>query len=165
LFFLDDSAVLFSEPRQELHEFNTMAAVIWCHLEDGKDRAGIAAELVSGMGVGAAEAARFVDLALDTWSLQGLLRDRSGPSHAAPRPTREPPADMPGFGAPAFVTERCFRLLSVCFRLRCTNGNPSGQFRRGAARGRYRRLSRRQTARPVPRHGGTAALRARPGVA
>jgi len=120
LFFLDDCAVLFSEPRQELHELNTMAAVIWCHLEDGKDRAAIAGELVSGLGVPPADAARFVDQALDTWRLQGLLEDARGPAHAPPLPSRPGVEDVPAFGAPDFVTERHYRLLGIGFRLRCT---------------------------------------------
>ena len=120
LFFLEDSAILFSEPRQELHELNTMAAVIWCHLENGKDRGGIAAELVAGLGVTPGDAANFVDQALDTWKLQGLLADRPGPTHPPPQYTRTPPDDMPDFGTPAFVTARDYRLLSIGFRLRCT---------------------------------------------
>src|SRR6185503_6812489 len=45
IYFLGDDAVLFHEPRQELHALNTMAAVIWCHLEDGGDHKAIAGEL------------------------------------------------------------------------------------------------------------------------
>ena len=120
LFFLEDSAVLFSEPRQELHEFNTMAAVIWCHLEDGKDRPAIAAELVSRLGVSVPDAARFVDQALDTWKLQGLLTDQPGPGHAASPQPRQPLGAIPKFGTPVFATERRYRLLSIGFRLRCT---------------------------------------------
>lgn len=120
LFFLEDGAVLFSEPRQELHAFNTMAAAIWCHLEDGKDRPAIAQELISGLGVAAADAARFVDQAMEAWKLQGLLTGRRGPTHRPPEYLRQPPDDAPDYRAPVFVTERHYRLLSVAFRLRCT---------------------------------------------
>lgn len=44
-----DDAILFHEPRQELHVVDTMAAIIWCYSEDGKGRAADA--LVADFGI------------------------------------------------------------------------------------------------------------------
>jgi hypothetical protein len=117
LFFLGEEGVLFTEPRQELHRFNTMAAVIWCHLEDGLAPAAIAAELAAGRNLDLVTAQDFVAGALADWATKGLLE-------GAPPP--EPPEKLPA-GAPApvpgprFLSAGRYRLLDTVIGVRCTH--------------------------------------------
>jgi hypothetical protein len=112
LFFIGTEGVLFSEPRQELHAFNTMACVIWCHLEDGLTPSRIAEKLAAP---DEATAHAHVDAALADWTARGLLAD------ASPVPLASPPAtsvlDLPP-AADEFAAVRSYRILGVTVRIR-----------------------------------------------
>ena len=119
--FLGDDAVLFHEPRQELHAFNTMAAVIWCHLEDGLDEIGIAARLAADFALDPMLARRFVADALADWASKGLLAGSVGPVHPPPPVAWHVPPGLPPWADVTFATSRDYCLAEQSFRLRCTD--------------------------------------------
>lgn len=119
LFLLDESGILFSEPRQEMYVLNTSAAVIWCHLEDGKDAGEIVSELVEAFGLSADQASRFVDAALADWRTKGFL---AGDDTPVPTPVPEPSRpNLPPWQDGPWVVEKSYRLLSSNIRLRFTD--------------------------------------------
>jgi len=118
LFFLDNEGILFSAPRQEVHRFNTTAAVIWCHLEDGMDEAGIAAALRADAGLTAADAARFVADALIDWQARHLLGPACPPEAPPPQPCL--PCPRRPETITAAVTYR-YRLMDSVLDVRFTN--------------------------------------------
>jgi hypothetical protein len=125
LFFIGDEGVLFSEPRQELHAFNTTASVIWCHLEDGLPAAEIARELTAANGLGEAAARSHVEAALADWAMKGLIMNGlvtnstiAGPMPLAPE---WPVPDLPPMRDDGFVDVRDYRMLNVTVRIRFAN--------------------------------------------
>ncbi len=132
LFFLDDHGVLFSEPRQELHILNTTAAVIWCHLEDGKEPADIARALADGGRITPDAAAGFVADALANWRAEGFLAGTEPPTRPAPPPPRRAPGPMPPYPAAAFTAGDeigRYRLADLRFGLRCPDPALAGLLR------------------------------------
>ncbi|MBS0643741.1 MAG: hypothetical protein U1E70_16100 [Acetobacteraceae bacterium] len=124
LFFLGDEGILFCEPRQEVHRFNTTAAVIWCHLEDGLDSAGIVAALQRDSGLTAGDARRFVTEALSDWTAKHLLGaavPRPPPAPERARPDVPPPPDT----EPAAT--RRYRLLGLVSEVRYTDASHADQ--------------------------------------
>ena len=120
IFFLGDEAILFSEPRQELHSLNTVAAVIWCLLQEGLTQPAIAQDLVTRFTIPLPTAVSFVATALADWDAKGLLANTKGPTRRpaspgwAPRPGLPP---YPGIAPPPADT-RTYRLLTTRFAVR-----------------------------------------------
>ncbi len=117
LHFIGAEGVLFSQPRQELHAFNTTSCVIWCHLEDGLSPPEIAGELATGSGLDEATARTHVGAALADWLAKGLLAE------SPPLPLAAPPPDairaLPPPPEAGFAAVRRYRMLGVTVRLRC----------------------------------------------
>ena len=119
LFFLDNEAVLFSERRQELHSFNTTAAVIWCLMERGHKAQDIAMDLARRFAVGPDQASTYVASALQDWAARGLLSGTDGPPQTPPPPGWHPRPGLPPFPSaprPAAV-HRIYRLSAMRFTL------------------------------------------------
>jgi hypothetical protein len=118
LHFIGTEGVLFSEPRQEVHAFNTTACVIWCHLEDGLTPPRIARALADESGLDEATSRAHVAAALADWTAKGLLMDVPAVPLAAP-----PAASLPGLAAcptDRLVISVTWRLLGVIVRVRFT---------------------------------------------
>ena len=121
LFFLEDEAVLFHEPAQKLFHLNTVAGVVWCLLEDGKDEQSIASELQNICSISATDADRYLNEAEALFRQLGVLQD-SGQSLPDNHPQAESAAiESAHYGAPSFVAERRYRLLNSRFSLRFTH--------------------------------------------
>jgi hypothetical protein len=116
LHFAGEEGVLFSEPRQEVHAFNTTACVIWCHLEKGMTRREIATALANGSGLDPLVARAHVDAALADWMAKGLLS--GGPPVPGGNPPESNPLDLPLPPGDGFVTCRTWRILGVTVRVR-----------------------------------------------
>ena len=116
LFFIGDDGVLFSEPRQELHAFNTTACVVWCHLEDGLSPAEIAGAIRESSGLDPATAHAHVEAALTDWTAKGLLE--GGPIVPIAAPPADPVPDLPPLDASEFRHRRNYRMLGVAVEIR-----------------------------------------------
>jgi len=120
LFLLENSGILFSETRQQIHILNTSAAVIWCHLEDGKSAAEIIPKLRQTFDLNSADAKLFVTTALNDWRRLGFLEgDGASVNGEAIAGTDQHGApDLPEWTDVPFFAERSYRLLSSRLRLR-----------------------------------------------
>jgi len=109
LLFLEDCAVLFSAPRQELHHFNLMAGLIWCLLEDGLEPPAMADRLAADAGLAPETAAAYVAEALAGWAERGLVVEAGlggeALESAAPVPEAPAGAPMPDDALPAEILE------------------------------------------------------------
>jgi hypothetical protein len=123
--FVGTEGVLFSEPRQEVHAFNTSACVIWCHLEDGLTPEQIADRLVDESGLDWATACSHVDAALADWGAKALLAGGPVLPLASPPPERVIP-DLPTPPADGFADERTYRMLGVIMRVRFARERHAG---------------------------------------
>jgi hypothetical protein len=128
IFFLEDHAILLSESRQELHAFNTAAAVIWCLLEEGLTESAIATDIATRFALTAPTAADFVAAALADWSAKGLLRGSTKPPQNQPQPVPVQPPAMPPFplDAHAVADRRTYRLLNTRFAVEYTTPAQAG---------------------------------------
>ncbi len=126
LFFLEDEGILFSEQRQELHRLNTVAAVIWCLLEEGRTEGAIADDLAARFALTPPEAAAFAAAAVADWAGNGLLAGTAGPRPPEPPPAQPTPAG-PAYPAvpPAFTDARTYRLLDTRFAERSRRASHS----------------------------------------
>lgn len=131
ILFVEDEGLVFSEPRQELHALNTMAAVIWCLLLDGRSPDGIAADLCARFALPPRQATAFVADALADWAGKGLLAGTQGPERASPPPGWQPRPGLPSYPqtAPTFVETRSYRLLTMRFRVRFGSASQAGLVR------------------------------------
>ncbi len=120
-FLLDGRALLFSEPRQELHGLNEAGALLWRLLEEGREEAALRRALAERLGLGAGEAATLLQETLAGWAAKGLLASPGEAVPAAGPPSPEPPPADPPLAEPLppaapAVTHR-YRLLGTIFEV------------------------------------------------
>lgn len=119
LFYLEDSGVLFSEPRQELFLLNPSATLVWSLLEEGLDAAAIARALCTDYGVADERSAQaVVSAALEGWRDKGFLDGSRNSPPAAPAANPAKPAEGPPWPGPATHAVRHYRLLDSRFTVR-----------------------------------------------
>ena len=125
LCLLDDGALLFDARPHKLYSANTMAAFIWCCLDDGLKPADIAAKIETTFHVSLVEADRYLLSALKNWIYLDLVTDRADPEtsteptdtgFASSLLTEPAPASVANSFKP--VCEGSYRLLDTHFRLR-----------------------------------------------
>lgn len=121
LHILGDGGVLFDGPSQKLYGANTMATVVWCHLQDGLNPSSIAERVSESFGISVSEAAAYVGVSLKQWRDVGLLgrppAEMPEPVGRVTRLRRQPAlSEMPAVRRrPA--ASRHYRLLDTVFRL------------------------------------------------
>jgi hypothetical protein len=122
LHFLDDGGLLFSEDSQELYILNASAAFVWSCLENALERDEIVAIVERDYGVASPEAESQIDGLLLQWRALGLLAGTEQ-NRRLTQPRRgeeeEPTLAQWRSSAPLrWYSERFYKLLGTCFRLR-----------------------------------------------
>lgn len=116
IFFLEDEAVLFHAPAQALYRLNTSAAFIWCLLEQGCEREGILAQLVSTFSLSGKTATKYLHESEKTFGELGVIKGFEKP---APEPEINHEIQQSiEYSDDQFVIERRYRLLTTRFLLR-----------------------------------------------
>jgi len=75
---IDDTLVLFSEPRQETHTLDGVAGYLWCLLEGQEGPGEMADKLAAATGQPLHQAKKTVEKCLRNWSRHGFLDDAAG---------------------------------------------------------------------------------------
>jgi hypothetical protein len=120
-FPLEHDGILFDEIAQKLFHLNTMAAVIWCHVESRRPIESIASSIANDMRVDPARAGEVVRDILLACSRLGLLdgsrRDELPPSRPATRPMA-PTCTAAPTPAPVAAKMRYYRVLNSTYGIR-----------------------------------------------
>lgn len=119
LFLTEGEGILFDEAGQKLFHLNSMAACIWCHIEDQSPIESIIRSTANLMHLDEAQAHQFVLTMVRSWWRLGLLDGgRRGPSGArrdiSARQSAAPVKLAAGFGLPKSNLHH-YQLLDVCF--------------------------------------------------
>jgi len=129
VFALDEGAVLYAAPDQELHALNSAAAFLWMALEAGTSADALADALSQRWTLDPLEARRWVGDQLADWRQRGWIEPASGPRHAAPSPREGRSRRLLRESQPTAARARLraehvhhYRLLTTRFAL----GIPSG---------------------------------------
>lgn len=126
LFFLDDEGVLFYEPVQKLFQLNTIAAFIWCMLEEGNNRQVIEAELQATFSLSENQAALYLEQTETLLKELGVLKGFEHLSDDQSEITTTP-LEFIEYDKVTFTAERHYRLLSSRFKLRFTHADQLAQ--------------------------------------
>ena len=108
VFFLEDGAVLYSDPAQELHRLNAGAAYLWLALERGAMRDELSQEYSRRFSCEIEDARGHVEELLDAWTTRGWVGTGSNadiphardPVERPRRKSRTQPYTLPAGGAP-----------------------------------------------------------------
>ena len=126
LCIIDDEAILFDARDRKLYTANTMAAFIWCYLEDGLKLLDIISKIVTTFHVPLIEADHHLLSALKSWIRLDLITDRNSAEEVTAETAdtgfasslRIEPASSSITNSFKPVLECSYRLLDTNFRLR-----------------------------------------------
>jgi len=120
LHFLENEALLFDKARQEIYGLNSVAAFIWCCLEDGLSGPGIVRALCDTFALSEAKAGQHLASLLAQWR---MMTPENGEVPPADLKSLMPPlraAVFPGAAAveQAVAAERHYRILDATIAIR-----------------------------------------------
>lgn len=126
LFLLNDAGIVFSESAQKLFALNTSATFIWCCLEEGHGSSETAGKLQETFGISGQDAQGYVSASLADWRDLGFLAGATNGKQAVSSACDDADAidavvDLPPYVEPAVSSERYYRLLKTCIRVRFTS--------------------------------------------
>ncbi|WP_428624791.1 hypothetical protein [Sedimenticola sp.] len=117
LFFIENEGVLFSEPMQKLFHLNTVAAFVWCMLEEGKGQSSILTDLQTTFSLSQSDATLYLEQANELFQSLGVLRGFE-PIINREQESETAPVKNITYDGECFFAEHHYRLLNSNIRMR-----------------------------------------------
>ena len=124
-YLLDDELLIFSKSQQRLFHLNTVAAFIWCCLEEKLDTPSIIQSLVKTFGISIDQATNDLSNIIDEWVSVGLLisgtpeTQKNSPPTEKNRDNLDYPFSLPDQST--FFSQRIYHLIDSDFLIRYAN--------------------------------------------